>query len=457
VRDDIAAVTAELRARAQRRPAADDLLARAPETDIEPTLDRIAMAMDLLGSPHRSAPVIHLTGTNGKTSTARMVERLLRSLGLRTGLFTSPHLHSITERICIDGEPVDEERFLALYRDAEPILAMVDRASTAAGGPPMTFFEAMTALAFVAFADAPVDVMVLEVGVGGRWDCTNVADGAVAVVTPIDLDHMKWLGSTVAEIAADKAGIIKPGAVAVLSHQRPEAAQALLGRCAEVGATVAREGLEFGVRSAAVAVGGQEVGLQGLRGTYDGLFLPLFGSHQAGNAATALAAVEALVGGPPLADDVVREAFAGATSPGRLEVLRRDPSVVVDAAHNPAGAAALAEALAASFGFTATIGVVAVMGDKDVAGLLEPLEPVLDAIICTTNGSPRCLPADELAGLAREVFGEDRVLVAPDLPAALDEAYAWADARGPGGGTGIIATGSVVTAAGVRALIKGDR
>lgn len=454
MQDELAAVHAELRSRSSAAHA--ELLARAPEHDIEPTLDRIAMAMDLLGSPHRSAPVIHITGTNGKTSTARMAEQLLRSLGLRTGLFTSPHLHSVTERICIDGAPIDDERFVALYRDSEPILALVDEASLAAGGPRMTFFEAITALAFVAFADAPVDVMVVEVGVGGRWDCTNVADGAVAVVTPIDLDHTRWLGSTVEEIATDKAGIIKPGAVAVLAHQRPEAAEVLLARCVEVGATVAREGLEFGVVSSAVAVGGQELALQGLRGQYDEIYLPLFGAHQGGNAATALAAVEALIGGAPLAADVVREAFAGASSPGRLEVLRRDPSVVVDAAHNPAGAVALAGALAQSFGFAATVGVVAVMGDKDYAAMLEPLEPVLDTIICTTNGSPRCLPAHELAQAAMSIFGEDRVLVAPDLVSALDEAYAWADARGPGGGVGIVATGSVVTAAGVRALIKGD-
>lgn len=429
-----------------------DLFARAGEAEIAPTLDRVRAALDVLGDPQRSAPVIQITGTNGKTSTARIVESLLRSLGLRTGLYTSPHLTSVTERIVIDGQPVDEQRFIEVYHDVQLLLERVDAQSDRK----LTFFEVMTVLAFAAFADAPVDVMILEVGLGGTWDATNVADAAVAVVTPVDFDHMDYLGPTVTDIAGEKAGIIKPGSVAVLSHQRPEAAAVLLQRCAEVGAKVAREGLEFGVESRALAVGGQSVTLQGLRGRYEELFLPLFGAHQASNAALALAAVEALVGsGEALSDEVVREGIAQASSPGRLEVLRRDPSVVVDAAHNPAGARVLAEALADSFRFAAVVGVVAVLADKDAAGMLETLEPVLDHVICTTNASPRALPADALALVAEPLYGGHRVTVAPDLVAALDEAMAWADERAADGSIGIVVTGSVVTAGAVRNMMRG--
>lgn len=429
-----------------------ELFARAGEADIEPTLERVRAVLDLMGDPQRSAPVIQITGTNGKTSTARIVESLLRSLGLRTGLYTSPHLTSVTERIVIDGQPMDEQRFIDVYTDAKPLLDLVDAQSDRK----LTFFEAITALAFAAFADAPVDVMILEVGLGGTWDATNVADAAVAVVTPVDFDHMEYLGATLEDIAGEKSGIIKPDSVAVLSHQRPEAAQVLLQRCAEVGATVAREGLEFGVESRALAVGGQSVTLQGLRGRYEDLFLPLFGAHQAGNAALALAAVEALIGsGEPLSDEVVRQGMAQASSPGRLEVLRRDPSVVVDAAHNPAGAQVLAQALEDSFRFAAVVGVVAVLADKDAAGMLETLEPVLDHVICTVNASPRALPAQDLAAVAEPVFGSHRVTVAPDLVAALDEAMAWADERAADGSIGIVVTGSVVTAGAVRAMLRG--
>lgn len=437
---------------------AADLLRRVGEADIEPTLDRIGAVLDLMGDPQRSAPVIHITGTNGKTSTARMVESLLRAMGLRTGLYTSPHLQQVTERIAIDGHPIAPEDFVRVYRDAKPLLDMVDAKAEELGGRPLSFFEAITALAFAAFADAPVDAMVLEVGLGGTWDATNVADGAVAVVTTVGVDHIEYLGDTLAGIAAEKAGIIKPGAVAVLAHQDAAAAEVLLARCAEVGAIVAREGIEFGVIHRSVAVGGQLVALQGLRGRYDDVFVPLFGGHQAANAAMALAAVESLVGtGAALDDDVVREGFLQASSPGRLEVLRKDPSVIVDAAHNPTGAAALAEALDDSFAFAATVGVLAVLGDKDIMGILEALDPALDHIICTTNSSPRSLSAQALGQAAEEVFGGHRVSVVEQLPEAFDTAMAWADERAPSGSIGIVVTGSVVTAGAVRSMLQGAR
>jgi dihydrofolate synthase/folylpolyglutamate synthase len=433
----------------------EQLFARAPEDDIEPSLERIEVLLDLLGDPHRASPVITVAGTNGKSSTARMIDSLIRARGLRSGLYTSPHLHSITERIQIDGSPVSDDRFIDLFRETEPFLQLADERLAGTGERPLTFFEVMTALAFVAFADAPVDIAVVEVGLGGTWDATNVADAAVAVVMPIDIDHTEYLGEELGDIAREKAGIIKPGSAVVLSQQRPEAAEVLLRRCAETGATVAREGLEFGVLSRSVAVGGQTVSLQGLRARYDDVVLPLFGAYQASNAAAALAAVEALGPGEALADDVVREAFGQVASPGRLEVLRSGPSVLVDAAHNPAGAAALAEALEESFGFSATVGVVAVLADKDAEGILAALEPVLNHVICTQNPSVRALPAQDLARVAEHVFGSHRVTTVPDLIGAVDAAMSWADERSGQGSTGIVVTGSVVTAGAVRGMLRG--
>ena len=321
-----------------------EIVSRRPEHSVDLALDRMTELVGLLGDPQRACPVIHVTGTNGKTSTARMIDALLRSRGLRTGRFTSPHLVSIRERICVDGAPIDAERFVAAYEEILPYVRLVDERHPAA----MSFFEVLTGMAFAIFADTPVDVVVLEVGVGGRLDCTNVADGVVAVITPISIDHTRLLGDTLEEIAGEKAGIIKPGATAVLAQQPLAAAEVLLRYAVEVGATVAREGVEFGVLSREPGVGGQQLALRGLRGTYEDVFLPLFGAHQAGNAACALAAVEAFAGvadeniyGPAGLDaDLVREAFAKVTSPGRLEVIRRSPTIIIDAAHNPAGMAA---------------------------------------------------------------------------------------------------------------------
>jgi folylpolyglutamate synthase/dihydropteroate synthase len=460
--------------------AEQEILARRPEHAIEPTLDRIRALTELLGDPQRAYPVIHITGTNGKTSTARMIETVLRARGLRTGLFTSPHLSSIRERICVDGELLSPERFADAYDEVLPYAELVDERQPAR----LSFFEMLTAMAFAAFADAPVDVAVIEVGVGGTWDCTNVADGAVAVVTPISIDHTRYLGSTIPAIAADKAGIVKPGSVAVLAQQPLEAAEALLRRAAEVGAMVAREGLEFGVTSRELAVGGQLIGLRGLLGSYPDIFLPLFGAHQAGNAAVALAAVEAFAGaaswdgaaaaggpggtgpdaGPAaLDDDLVRQAFASVTSPGRLEVVRRSPVVIVDAAHNPAGMAATVAALTESFTFSALVAVIAVSADKDVPGILAELEPVASQLIVTGNSSARSMEPGKLADLAASVFGPDRVTEAARLDDAIEVAARLADewdagqARGAGlpGSAAVLVTGSVITAGDARQLLTG--
>jgi dihydrofolate synthase/folylpolyglutamate synthase len=433
------------------------LAARWPESKLEPSLDRVRAVADLLGDPQRAYPVIHVAGTNGKTSTARMIESLLRGFGLRTGLFTSPHLHSVRERIRLDGEPIDLERFVRVYDDIEPYLGIADRTSASSGGPAMSFFEVLTMLGYAAFADAPVDVAVVECGMGGAWDATNVADGAVAVVTPISYDHMDYLGDTLTAIAGEKAGIIKPESTAVLAAQELEAAEVLLARCVAVGVEPVREGVEFGVVSRTPAVGGQLLSLQGQGGRYDDVFLPLFGAHQAANAAVAVAAVEAFLGGGSAAlnVDLVRSGFASVTSPGRLEVVRRSPTVIVDAAHNPHGASALAAAIADGFEFTALVGVIAVLSDKDARGVLEALEPVLAEVVITRSSSPRATDPDALAALAVEVLGADRVRVEARLGDALDAAIERADelAAEHGGGAGVLVTGSVVTAAEARALL----
>ena len=433
--------------------AEDALLSRWPETRLEPSLDRILAFTELLGRPQDSYPVVHLTGTNGKTSTSRMIDTLLRTLNLRTGRFTSPHVEKMSERISIDGEPLSDEAFVATFNEIAPYLQVVD----ATQPHPMSFFESVVAMAYAAFADAPVDAAVVEVGMGGSWDATNVVDAKVAVVLPVAMDHAQYLGDTPAEIAREKAGIIKPGSTVVLAQQSAEVAAVLLERAAEVGATVAREGIEFGVVSRVPAVGGQHLSIQGLRAQYDDLFLPLYGAHQAQNAAVALAAVEAFLGEGALSDEVVREAFAQATSPGRLEVVRRSPTVVLDAAHNPHGAAASAAALQDSFAFEPLIGVIGVMGDKDVEGMLAAFEPHLAHLICTQNSQPRSMAAADLGRLAVGVFGEDRVTVEPSLADAIDRAAALAEAGAAFGESigagGVLVTGSVVTVGEARALL----
>ncbi|QQY25759.1 bifunctional folylpolyglutamate synthase/dihydrofolate synthase [Dermacoccus nishinomiyaensis] len=442
---------AALRLRA--REIEDEILARTPENNPEPSLERVRRAMELLGDPQTSFPMIHLTGTNGKTSTTRIVERLVREHGLKTGRFTSPHLHDFRERISLDGEPVDVERLVRVWDDIEPFIAMVDHESTSNGGVRMTYFEVVVVLAYAVFADAPVDVAIVEVGLGGAWDATNVADGVVSVVTPVALDHQRLLGDTVEDIAHEKKGIIKPGAFAVVAAQVAEVDEILREQCLEVDATMLREGDAYAVTAREAAVGGQMISVKGLAGEYDDLFLPLFGAHQAHNAATAIAAVEAFLGGgeTKIDDGVLRAALDAVTSPGRLEVVRRSPTVLVDAAHNPAGAQALREALADSFQFNRLVGLVAVLADKDAEELLLALEPTLDHVVVTRNTSPRSMDPRELGQLAAELYGDDRVTVVDSLPDALDRAAALADDEGVGGG--VLATGSVVTAADVRMLL----
>lgn len=425
-----------------------DLLARNPENRIDPTLDRIRAACEILGDPHLAVPVIHVAGTNGKTSTSRMIETLLRAHGLTTGLMTSPHLHDERERIRLNGEPVDAERYIAAYEEIEPYLGLIDDRVGR-----LSYFEALTALGFSIFADAPVDVAIIEVGLGGELDASNIVEPAVTVITPIGMDHQEYLGNDLASVARAKAGILKQGAIPVLARQQLLAAEVIAARCAELALPMLREGLEFGVIGRQLAIGGQLLSLQGSGGVYSDLLLPMHGEHQAANAAVALAAVEAFFGAAGrLDEDIVRSAFLEMSSPGRCEIVRRSPTVIVDAAHNPHGAAALAVTLDQEFDFRHTVGVVAVLAEKDARGLLEALEPVLDEIVVTRNGSPRACPIGDLAAVAVEIFGEERVFAAENLAEAAAMATEIVDQDAGEGGLGIVITGSVVTAAEARAL-----
>jgi dihydrofolate synthase/folylpolyglutamate synthase len=444
---------------------------RWPETKLEPSTSRISALLEMLGSPQRSYPSIHVAGTNGKTSVARMVDALLTALHRRTGRTTSPHLQSAVERISIDGKPITPAQYVATYREIEPFVQLVDQQSEAAGGPAMSKFEVVTGMAFAAFADAPVEVAVVEVGLGGRWDATNVVNAPVAVITPIGVDHIDYLGDTIAEIAAEKAGIITKqeddlvptDTVAVIARQVPEAMEVLLAQAVRADAAVAREDSEFAVLGRQVAVGGQLLELQGLGGVYTDIFLPLHGEHQAHNAVVALAAVEAFFGAGAqrqLDIDSVRAGFAAATSPGRLERMRSAPTVFIDAAHNPAGAVALAQALQEEFDFRFIVGVVSVMAEKDVDGILAALEPALDQIVVTHNGSPRALDVEALALRAEERFGPERVITAATLPDAIETATALVEESGNSGdgfaGSGMVITGSVITAGAARMLFGKD-
>jgi dihydrofolate synthase/folylpolyglutamate synthase len=426
------------------------LLARWPETRIEPTLERIAALVDILGSPQLTYPTIHIGGTNGKTTTSRMIDSLLFEMGLRTGRFTSPHLESYLERIAINTQPIDAKALIFSFNDISAYLDLMDTKFE----HPISFFEAITALAFAAFAEHPIDVGVIEVGMGGLWDATNVVDADVSVIMPIGLDHTEYLGETLTEIAQTKAGIIKEGGFVVLAQQEPECAVELLKQAALVGADVAREGIEYSVISRSIAVGGQLLTIQGAKDVYTDIFIPLHGKHQASNAAAALVAVEAFFGDQELDIEAVRAGFANVTSPGRCEVVHRDPTIILDAAHNPHGASALADTIQSEFTFDDVIGVFAPMGDKDVRGILLELEQVMDSIIVTANSSPRAMKVSELELIAAEIFGIDRVFTADSLTEAVDKAIKDSIRPLSEDTIGILITGSVVTAGEARTILR---
>ncbi|MHC6230679.1 bifunctional folylpolyglutamate synthase/dihydrofolate synthase [Arthrobacter sp. MMS24-T111] len=435
-----------------------ELLGRAPENKMEPRLAPLFRAMDVLGEPNKAFPIIHVTGTNGKTSTSRMIESVLRAHGLSTGRYTSPHLSKVTERISIDGHPVPDETFVRIWDEIRPYLQIVDSELEAEGQPRLTYFECLTILGFAIFADQPVNVAVIEVGLGGITDATNVGDGQVSVVTPISLDHTDLLGDTTEDIAHEKAGIIKPGGYLISAAQPIDAAQVLLEKAKEVGVPFRFEGVEFGVESRTVAVGGQMVTIQGIAGRYPDLLVPLHGSHQAQNAAVAVAALEAFFGGEKELDfEVLQEGFAAVTSPGRLEVVRTAPTIVVDAAHNPDGIRASAAALQEAFTFTKLVPVVGVLKEKDAEEILRELKESLgglaDEYCFTQSNSPRAVPAADLAELAIDLgFGEDKVHIAEKLDDALEWAVERAEANDDLSGA-VLVTGSITLVAEARILL----
>lgn len=426
------------------------LLKRWPETRIAPTLDRIAALVDILGSPQLTYPTIHVGGTNGKTTTSRMIDSLLFEMGLRTGRFTSPHLESYRERIAINGQPIDPKALIFSYNDIAAYLDFMDTKFET----PISFFEAITALAFAAFAEHPIDVGVIEVGMGGEWDATNVIDADVSVIMPVALDHMEYLGSTIGEIAKTKAGIIKEGGFIVLAQQEPEAAVELLKKAAAVGADIAREGLEYEIESRTIAVGGQLLTIRTPKDRYEDIFLPLHGKHQASNAAAALVAVEAFFGDQELDYEAVLAGFNNVQSPGRCEILHRDPTIIIDAAHNPHGARAITETIQSEFTFDEIIGIFAAMGDKDIVGALTELEKVMDSVIVTTNSSTRAMPLADLEQIAIKIFGADRVFSSDSLDGAIDKAIKDSIRPLSEDSIAVLITGSVVTVGEARTLVR---
>jgi dihydrofolate synthase / folylpolyglutamate synthase len=393
-----------------------DLDGRQPERMI-PTLDRITAILELLGQPQLTHPSIHVTGTNGKTTTARLVTELACAHGLTAGLYTSPHLLAVTERLQVCGQPIGREEFAEEYGRLLPILEEVD-----GRGERVTYFEVLTALASVWFSDKPVGIGIYEVGMGGTWDATNLVAGDVAVIGEVGLDHPE-LGSTITEVAREKAGIIKPGKVAVSRSQVEEALRVLLDRCDEVGAPLLLEERDFALSGRRRAVGGQAIDVRGLHGEYEDLFLPLFGKHAAHNAAVAIAAFEAFVD-RPLDEDSLREALEAATSPGRLEIAGRHPLIVFDGAHNPAGAEGLAIALREFFTWERLHLVLAVSANKDLEGMLTSLAPLADRGYAARHESSRSADADAVfVGLAEHgVPVEAFARVAEALDAAMASA-----------------------------------
>lgn len=431
------------------------ILNRRPEHIISPTKARIERALDYLSDPQLSYPSLHIAGTNGKTSTARIADSLLSAQGLRVGRFTSPHLVSVRERISIDGEPISPQAFLQANQDVEPIIALADKEGENAGQGRLSFFEYLTALAFQAFASAPIDVGVIEVGMGGRWDSTNVLESAVQVICPISFDHEQWLGDTLAQIAREKAGIIRPGATVICAPQADEALQVIRQVCQEKDATLRLYGEDFLVREQKMAVGGQVFTLTTPAASYQDLYLPLFGSHQAVNAALAITAVEALGAGKVLSEEVLAAGLDAARSPGRLEVLGGSPTVIVDAAHNPAGAVALRSGIEDAFGFQKVVGVFSAMGDKNVEGILAEMEPLLDAVVTLPMEGERAMEPVELAKIAGEVFGAEQTFAAPNLLDALDQAVSLTEEGNlPADAVGIVIFGSVVLAGQARQLLS---
>ncbi|MCI1935054.1 MAG: bifunctional folylpolyglutamate synthase/dihydrofolate synthase [Bifidobacteriaceae bacterium] len=438
-----------------------EIMKRAPEHAPQPSLERMRYVLDLLGHPEQSFKTIHITGTNGKGSTARLAEALVRTYGLRTGLYTSPHLEAVNERIAIDGQQLSDENFIDIYEQVIDFINLTDKHSLENGGARMSFFEVLTTMAIWAFADAPVDVAVIEVGMGGLWDATNVIDADAAIIGPVGMDHMQWLGDTVEKIATEKSGIIKPNCTAIIGPQEHESVEKILGDKARdtAGVTLLRDGEELEVTTRVPAVGGQMATLRTPNGTYEDVPISLFGEHQAHNALAALAAAEVVLPVSGTLDgDLVSEAFGSVKVPGRIEVVRTSPTIIIDGGHNVQAVTALRKAIEESFDFRQLVGIVSMMGDKQVEEVLGILEPLLSQIVVTQNSeTDRVMPVDDLEKVAIGVFGPDRVTKEATMPDAIAKAVDLVDTEdelGVGYGHGVLITGSFVTAGDARLLLK---
>ncbi|MGA1390642.1 MAG: bifunctional folylpolyglutamate synthase/dihydrofolate synthase [Candidatus Nanopelagicales bacterium] len=414
---------------------------RFPENKINPSLDRILMAMDLMGQPQNNFKTIHIAGTNGKTSTSRMIERLLRSLDLKTGLFISPHLIHPRERIEINGQIISETRFQEIFDEVNPYIEIIDQKFQ---DSPMTFFEVLTAMGFLTFSDEPIDVLSLEVGMGGRWDSTNVVTPEVSVITSIGLDHQEFLGSSIKEIAYEKAGIIKENIPVVISTQVKDANLVLNEVAANKNSPILRESIEFDVLERTVGIGGQQLNIATPLGTYQDLFLPLYGKFQASNAACALTAVETFLG-KKLEAELVQEAFAEFKSPARLQIVKRNPTVLIDAAHNISGVQNTLEAISETFKFDNKILIIGFMKDKDIDEMLNLLKGYAQDVVVTEANTVRAISSKDLlnkvnsiANFSNEIFEHKNSKNALDLAVEI--------AKGKSGSSGVIVLGSIALA-----------
>lgn len=430
-------------------PSYDEALAGIDDRiqgGIGPSLDRITALAELLGDPQRHYPSVHITGTNGKTSVARMVTALLGALGIQAGTYTSPHLQDIRERIRVAGRPISREDFAKAYADVAPLADMVDE-RRAPGDKRVTYFEFVTAMAYWWFSDHPIDVGVFEVGMGGTWDATNLVRGEVAVLNTVDVDHRE-LGATPAEIAREKTGIIKPVSTVVSARQHDDVLAVIRTAAERQGSGVVVAGEHFRVADRRLAVGGQLVSIESPTRRHDEIILPLHGPHQAENAALALAALDAFLGGlDDVSDDLIREGFAAVEVPGRLEVVHRDPTVVLDGAHNPAGAVRAAEAVRESFAFRDIVLVLGCMADKEVDKILTAFRDVASHVVVTAAPSDRAMPPDQLAKIAQNVWAGTSVAI--EESATIEQAIEKATGI-VGESDAVLVTGSLYTVGAAR-------
>ncbi|HUH52477.1 MAG TPA: folylpolyglutamate synthase/dihydrofolate synthase family protein [Microbacteriaceae bacterium] len=432
----------------------EELLSRSGEASPRPRIEPVRRLARYLGDPQLTFPVVHVAGTNGKTSTARAIEVLLRAHGIRTGLFTSPHLINFEERILIDGDPISELALVDAWEEMQTALKLVDEELQDEGQSPITFFEALAVLAFVAFTDAPIEVAVIEVGMGGEWDATNIVDSSVSVFTPIGLEHTKILGSDLKSIAETKSGIIKSETIVVSAAQEDEALQVLQDRAEQYKSNFYLYGQDFSLLNDIGAVGGRMFDAQGLtKSKYEHVLLPLFGRYQSENALLAIAAVEAYFGTQRAIDqDVLSEAFANLTAPGRLHAVSNRPLVLVDSAHNPHGISELIKAVTEHFTWEEILVVVGALDDKDINGVVKQLLTIATKVYTTDIASDRSLASEDLATIVQSFDDSIEIDDFESTSDALTEAHAWA---GEKDGRVVLVAGSVLLAG--EAIVVSER